>query len=738
MGKRFHSLHFKASRMARRAVSLMMLGGLLLNGTTLISLAQSVPSGPMIDPGPKQAADNKPVRGQISITNGVNIASDDKKFSLNMRDTNLRDVLNMLAMEGGFNLILHESVDGTLTVDVKDISIDKALEYIFTVADLSYSKDGNTLIVANRSVAEEKNMTAKTFKAIPVLYKDAEEMANILNETIFSFSRAGGKEGAAVSFDPDSNSILIMGTDADIELAASALRELDFPRNRKVYHIKHNTPEYVAEVLAANFFESGDDSGGSGSSSSSSSSSGSSSSGGGSSSSSAASSGGSTGATGSSGSQEGPTVIETGGVKLISDPMSATLTVLGTDEQIALVDSIIDMVDVKRPQVAIEVALVELQSSKQKNFIPEWDGVRVGREGTLSMLQSAGNTFTWSKGTNNYLGGNPFAGGGSFFDALTNPRTYIDGITITHNNSHSTGRVLANPTLVALDGTTSTIDITDQLESRSITTSVEEGVVIVTTEITTVDAGVSLSITPTINHDGSVLMNIQPTVSQPIREVFAGDPDDPEGEFSSTWLISSRTMNIGAARVKDGQTLIIGGLLKENSSIQYDKMPGLADLPIVGAMFRTTDQNRKDRSELVLMVTPHIIKDQGVAYFEQPGSPYTSPATYRQNNLNQGVVQPVSLPRYVKDQTDTNLHPAVDTSSSGEAKIQMKNDATGEGKAESGAAESESFAALSVEENPIPSEAAPAERIEPVPAEPAKPVTLNDLEKLEFGEIVKD
>ena len=117
------------------------------------------------------------MRGQINIGRDVKIASDTDKISINMRDADIRDVLNMLAKQGNFNIILDESVTGTLTVDINNISINKALEYIFTVTDLSYTKDGNTLIVASKEQAATKNLNARTFKAIPVLYKDANLIA---------------------------------------------------------------------------------------------------------------------------------------------------------------------------------------------------------------------------------------------------------------------------------------------------------------------------------------------------------------------------------------------------------------------------------------------------------------------------------------------------------------------------------------------------------------------------------
>ena len=64
--------------------------------------------------------------------------------------------------------------------------------------------------------------------------------------------------------------------------------------------------------------------------------------------------------------------------------------------------------------------------------------------------------------------------------------------------------------------------------------------------------------------------------------------------------------------MKDGQTLAIGGLLRDTRNESWDKIPGLANLPIVGAMFRATTSsgNKTERTELVVLVTPHILKEE--------------------------------------------------------------------------------------------------------------------------------
>jgi type II secretory pathway component GspD/PulD (secretin) len=632
----------------------LAIGVILLSCSSPLALAQAL-----------DTSSPKPVHGQISIARDVNIAPKDEKVSLNLRDTSLRYVLNTLAEQGHFNLILDDSVQGNLTVDIKNISINKALEYIFTVTELSYTKDGNTVIVATKTQADSKNLNARTFKAIPVLYKDASKVAQQLNETIFKIQRPGGSTTAVASSDPDSNSLLIMGTDSDIKLIGDMLHELDVPRNRKVYNIRHNTPTYVASVLAANFFQSGGGSSSGGSSSASGDSAGGSASGGAAASSSApsggasgagasggssaggsasgggsASSGGSSG--GSSSASSSSTSVSTftaGGATFISEPFASTLTVLATDEQLALIDSLIDQVDIKRPQVEIEVSLVEIQNSELKKFKPIWGQLNLGKETalTLNQLDSLGNTT-----------------GNSVLDwtraniPSVQQKSMLSTLDVSQNHQSLRGKVLANPTIVAMDGQSSTITITDQIPSvtQSITTPTV-GPPIITNTITTQDAGITLKILPTISYDGSVVLKLQPDVSQPTRVVTAGN--------ASTTLISKRTLDLSGVRVMDGQTLVIGGLLKETSQLDVNRIPGLDKLPIVSAMFRTINGNNKDKTELVLMVTPHILRENAVPYFNLPNN-----STLPSNTNHVESLQPVSLPKFIG--LDPALKPKADAS----------------------------------------------------------------------------
>ncbi len=136
---------------------------------------------------PTEQLSHKP----ISIFKGIKVAPESARVDLNLRNTSIVDILQLLAEQGHFNIIVDESVAGVMTVDIKNISVNKALEYIFITGGLSYTQEGNTIVVANTATTNARSLNAKIFKVIPVKYRDAGQVSMQLNQTIFAANKPG-------------------------------------------------------------------------------------------------------------------------------------------------------------------------------------------------------------------------------------------------------------------------------------------------------------------------------------------------------------------------------------------------------------------------------------------------------------------------------------------------------------------------------------------------------------------
>ena len=109
------------------------------------------------------------------------------------------------------------------------------------------------------------------------------------------------------------------------------------------------------------------------------------------------------------------------------------------------------------------------------------------------------------------------------------------------------------------------------------------------------DIGIKLDVKPEIKADGYIVTELRPEVSNLIELV--------NNQYPRTAI---RTVNT-TMRVKDGDTIVIGGLIREDERVTVAKLPFLGDLPVLGVLFRTTGVD-KSRSEVVMMLTPHIMR----------------------------------------------------------------------------------------------------------------------------------
>jgi type IV pilus assembly protein PilQ len=120
-----------------------------------------------------------------------------------------------------------------------------------------------------------------------------------------------------------------------------------------------------------------------------------------------------------------------------------------------------------------------------------------------------------------------------------------------------------------------------------------------------------------IDDNGFVTFTLSPSVSAVTDQEPA-----PAGCGSNLNILSIRSLDTGALRVRDGQTLIMTGVISEFDRQEVSKWPILGDIPLIGQFFRATS-GRKEKRELVIMVTPRIVNDEqgGVyGYGYQPGT----------------------------------------------------------------------------------------------------------------------
>ena len=152
--------------------------------------------------------------------------------------------------------------------------------------------------------------------------------------------------------------------------------------------------------------------------------------------------------------------------------------------------------------------------------------------------------------------------------------------------------MLADPRITTLSGRTASIRAGDTISI--LTTTAGNAGTIATTQVQSFQTGVQLDITPVVDSEGGIMVALHPVVNSLI------------GTNNGVPEISTRDTQT-TVHLRDDETLVIGGLIQENDTRTTTKVPILGDIPLLGRAFRN-DQVHTSRNELIIVVTPHIVK----------------------------------------------------------------------------------------------------------------------------------
>jgi len=267
------------------------------------------------------------------------------------------------------------------------------------------------------------------------------------------------------------------------------------------------------------------------------------------------------------------------------------------DEAVALVHAI----DTQTPQVMIEAKIVEASLDFSREFGSVWsfgsqplvDGFDDGSD----VRRDLGSNLFRFEGDNNFTSGNPITAGPT---ALANLGAFILDekldleLQLQAAESSGDGKVISSPRLVTLDNSEATIEQGVSIPFQTF----ENG----DAQLEFVDAVLSLTVTPHITADQSIIMEIEVTRNAPDDSVFTltGSPAIAKNQVETETL------------VKDGQTLVIGGIYVVDKSTRQSRVPYLHRIPVLGMAFRS-DEFSDSRKELLIFVTPKVVQSPEAA-----------------------------------------------------------------------------------------------------------------------------
>lgn len=428
--------------------------------------------------------------------------------TMNIVDSEVREVLTSLASIGGVNIVADDSVNGKITVQLAGVSFQEALDIITKTKGLQYQTIGNTIIVGTKN-----NMSAG-FGQLHVFHLKFANPDDVVNAAKLALGLGGSTESSS--------------TENSTQTTTTS-----------------NTNSTTSN-------------------------------------------------------NDGKTTAEISG-NLTVDKATNSLLFYGTASEAQKVRAVLDQIDIPYEQVSLEAQVMSINKTDSKNLGIEWEWSKAPQSyeeytpekitidaatGKITSTEPAEITraSSFNKGT---TGG--IISFGRSPDGLPYEFYYAAKINALINNGKA--NILSKPKITTINGKEATINIGGEVPIPTLTVSDNT----TTTTYEYKETGIILKYTPRVNDDGYITAKIHTEVSTPTY-----DADTKAYRFNKR---SADTQ----VRLKDGETMVIGGLIGSDESKVMSKIPFLGDLPILGRFFSNVN-NSKNESEVIIFVTARIVK----------------------------------------------------------------------------------------------------------------------------------
>ena len=318
------------------------------------------------------------------------------------------------------------------------------------------------------------------------------------------------------------------------------------------------------------------------------------------------------------GSGDGEGILSDRG-KVIVDDRTNSIVLTETQSKLDEFRRLLERIDIPVRQVLIEARIVNANTNYSRQLGVKWSGGLnlsngnqrsvIGGSGSTQQAGTAGvfetppegaannNKFDVNNNGTGFTGTNPFVDLG-----VSNPTgalavgfmsgSAILNLELNAMQSDGGGEIISQPKVITSDKKTALINSGKEIPYLEASSSGAAS-------ISFKEAVLSLEVTPQITPDGNIIMDVKVTNDQQGKQVFNGVPVIDKNEITTQIL------------VRDGETVVLGGIFTRDYSNTQEKVPFLGDLPVIGPLFRR-DISKDDKTEMLIFITPKILQD-GVA-----------------------------------------------------------------------------------------------------------------------------
>ena len=307
----------------------------------------------------------------------------------------------------------------------------------------------------------------------------------------------------------------------------------------------------------------------------------------------------------------GPSTILEGQVNISPDKATNSLVIVASPNDYETVKDVIEKLDIRRRQVYVEAAIIEMSLAKQRELGFEFQAANLRNLETSNKAQAVGGTNFGNIG--NVVANGP-AGlatmNGLNVGAVKGTFTfkgveYLNIGALLHAlQTDGDVNVLSTPNILTLDNQKAEIMVGENIPFVAGQTLSAASGGNIQTQVNRQDVGIKLQITPQITSDDNVRLEVK----QEISDITATPGLNPNIVGPSTSKRSADTTVV----IKDRQTMVIGGLIRDNVTSSTSKVPLLGDIPILGWLFKYKT-TKVEKTNLMIFITPYVIKNEAEA-----------------------------------------------------------------------------------------------------------------------------
>jgi type IV pilus assembly protein PilQ len=477
-----------------------------------------------------------------------------KPISVDFRNTPIEDVIRIMADQADVDIVKSPTVTGAVTVTLTNVPLEEAINNILTAHGYAYAMSENMIrvITAAEKIAADKLAAEKMEKPEPLQTKVYEIVYADVKEVVKALDKFKSKQGMVSSIEGTSH-IIVSDTESKIKEITSFIEKID-----------KMTPQILIEariydITSKENFDIGTD----------------------------------------------WHVGRNTPITTVTDKDTYKKTNTTTSPTDTYETTITNTVDTDPdPTKTGTVTVTKTTQKPETTGYGITDTKEITKDASESWLTDAtGNPLSYRK-SDPFMGGlfNKEEGGTLRFGVLNDAVDIDLALSILHKQIGA--KLLANPRILVLDNEKATIDITSEIPYQRLTESAMGGSM-GTTEFK--EVGVKLEVTPHLAaRDEMIRLQLKPEFSVKTSEVIITTTG--AGARYPIPVVDKRTADTKLL-VKNGQTVVLGGLRKKETTQEVRKVPLLGDLPVFGSLFRSESEETKD-SEIVVFITVWIIKQQ--------------------------------------------------------------------------------------------------------------------------------